>query len=71
MIAIETISNTIVSITTIKEGVWGFFLSKMTFPTSPKTTSHTRYFFENLELLKFMSDISVVCNKIFNYGCKV
>lgn len=71
MIAIETISNTIVSIATIKEGVWGFFLSKMTFPTLPKTASHTRYFFENLELLKFMSDISVVCNKIFNYGCKV
>lgn len=33
-------------------GVWGLFLSECTFLTSPKTASHARHFFENLELLK-------------------
>ena len=48
-----TIFINMIAFTTIKQGVWVFFLKESTSETSPQTTSHTRYFFENLELLKF------------------
>lgn len=41
-------------------GVWGQFLRKTTFQTSPYPTSHARHFFEKAKLFQFVKSYILV-----------